>query len=275
MKIKKIAKANELMWVLGVIFVALGVSICSKADLGVSMIAAPAFIINDAVSSLWDGFSVGMMEYLVQGVMLIILCIVVQRANWRYLLAFLVAIIYGYVLDLWLFIFKDVYFEEIYMQWIMLIVGDVITALGVACFFKTYLPLQVYELCVAEVSDRYKFDIHKTKWAFDMLCLVLSIILAFAISQDAGEFDWSTIYKSSYHHLGLGTIVTTLINAPIIAGWSKLLDKCFTYEALLPKVQKYIGRNNKEEVVIESAEVEDDKNWCYIRIFRRRQNYVN
>ena len=260
MKIKKIAKANELMWVLGVIFVALGVSICSKADLGVSMIAAPAFIINDAVSSLWDGFSVGMMEYLVQGVMLIILCIVVQRVNWRYLLAFLVAIIYGYVLDLWLFIFKDVYFEEIYMQWIMLIVGDVITALGVACFFKTYLPLQVYELCVAEVSDRYKFDIHKTKWAFDMLCLVLSIILAFAISQDAGEFDWSTIYKSSYHHLGLGTIITTLINAPIIAGWSKLLDKCFTYEALLPKVQKYIGRNNKEEVVIESAEVEDDKN---------------
>ena len=95
MKLKKIPKANELMWVLGVIFVALGVSICSKADLGVSMIAAPAFIINDAIHSLWDGFSVGMIEYLVQGIMLIILCIVVRRFNWKYLLAFLVDIIYG------------------------------------------------------------------------------------------------------------------------------------------------------------------------------------
>ncbi len=261
MKIKKIPKANELMWVLGVIFVALGVSICSKADLGVSMIAAPAFIINDALSSLWEGFSVGMIEYLVQGIMLIILCVVVQRANWKYLLAFLVAIIYGYVLDLWLLIFKDVYFEEIYMQWIMLIVGDAITALGVACFFRTYLPLQVYELCVAEVADKYKFNIPKVKWAFDGLCLVLSIVLAFSLSNDASEFDWSTIYKASFHHLGLGTIITTLINAPIIAGCGWVLDKCFTYEPLLPIVEKYVGRNSKKDIeVIESAEVENDQN---------------
>lgn len=255
---KKIAKANELMWLLGVILVALGVAICSKADLGVSMIAAPAFIISDALQKTWSWFSVGTVEYMVQGIMLIILCVVVQRANWRYLLAFLVAIIYGYVLDLWLLIFKNVVFEEIYMQWIMLIVGDSITALGVACFFRTYMPLQVYELCVAEVADRYNFKIAKVKWAFDGLCLTLSIVLAFAISQDASEFDWSTIYKASYHHLGLGTIVTTLINAPIIAGCGVLLDKCFTYEPLIPKLEKYIGRHTKDDIK-ESAEVENDK----------------
>lgn len=244
---KKVSKANELMWLLGVIFVALGVAICSKADLGVSMIAAPAFIINEAVHSLWSGFSVGMIEYLVQGAMLIILCIVVQRLNWRYLLAFLVAIIYGYVLDLWLLIFKDVVFEEIYLQWIMLIVGDCITALGVACFFRTYLPLQVYELCVAEFADRYNFKVAKVKWAYDMLCLALSITLAFGIFRDAGSFDWSQIYKSSYHSLGLGTIITTIINAPIIAGWGYLLDKCFTYEALIPQIEKVLKRNYKKE----------------------------
>ena len=253
---KKIAKANELMWVLGVMFVALGVSICSKADLGVSMIAAPAFIINEAVHDLWSGFSVGMLEYLVQGTMLIVLCIVVQRFNWRYLLAFLVAIIYGYVLDMWLLIFKDVHFDQLYMQWIMLIVGDAITALGVACFFRTYLPLQVYELCVAEFADRYRFDIPKVKWGYDGLCLTLSIVLAFGIFRDANEFAWSTIYKTSYHSLGLGTIVTTLINAPIIALCGKVLDKCFTYEALLPKVEKYLKREYKNKDGINVGEEE-------------------
>jgi len=40
---KKFEKSAELLWLFGIIFVALGVAICSKADLGVSMIAAPAF----------------------------------------------------------------------------------------------------------------------------------------------------------------------------------------------------------------------------------------
>ena len=242
---KRIPKSNELMWLLGTIFVALGVCICSKADLGVSMIAAPPFIIYDAVKDLWSGFSVGMVEYLVEGLALILLCFIVQRANWRFLLAFLTAVIYGYVLDLWLLIFKDVSFPEIYQQWIMLIVGDIITALGVACYFKTYLPLQAYELCVAEISERYKFNIGKTKWVFDITCLTISGVLAFTLFK-ASEFDWSTIYKASYHHLGLGTIVTTIINAPIITGWSIILDRCFTYEAFIPKLEKILKREYKE-----------------------------
>ena len=59
---------------MGIIFVALGVSLCSKADLGVSMIAAPTFVIQEAVYPLWNGFSVGVVEYLVQGLVLLILC---------------------------------------------------------------------------------------------------------------------------------------------------------------------------------------------------------
>lgn len=253
---KKLSKANELMWLLGTIFVALGVCICSKSDLGVSMIAAPTFIVYDAVEGLWSGFSVGTVEYLVQGLMLLALCIGVQRFNWRYLLAFLVAIIYGYVLDLWLFIFKDVTFDTLWLQWIMLIVGDAITALGVACFFRTYLPLQVYELCVAEIADRYKFKINLAKWGFDLGCLALSIILAVSLF-DVKSFDWSTIYKASYHQLGLGTIVTTIINAPIIAIWGILLDKIFTYEAFFPKMEKLLKREYKDKE--ENTEAQNDQ----------------
>ena len=47
----KIKKSSELLWLFGIIFVALGVSICSKANLGVSMIAAPAFVVSEAILS--------------------------------------------------------------------------------------------------------------------------------------------------------------------------------------------------------------------------------
>ena len=135
--LKKIPKTAELMWVLGIFLVALGVTMSKKADLGVSMIAAPTFIVYEAIRPLW-AVSVGTVEYLVQGAILLIMCAVVQRVNWRYLLAFAVAVIYGYVMDMWMLVFKNVVLTEAYLKWIMLIAGDVMTAAGVACFFRTY-----------------------------------------------------------------------------------------------------------------------------------------
>ena len=152
---KKLQKSAELLWVFGIVFVALGVAICSKADLGVSMVAAPAFVVFDAIKPLWSGFSVGMTEYIIQGLLLILLCLIIRKFNWRYLIAFAVAVIYGYVLNFFLWLLNSVSFNAIWLRWVMLIVGDIVTAFGVACFFKTYMPLQVYELFVAETSKKF------------------------------------------------------------------------------------------------------------------------
>lgn len=240
---KKISKSSELLWLLGNIFVALGVSICSKADLGVSMIAAPAFVITDALQSLWSGFSVGMTEYIFQGILLVILCFIVRRFNWRYLLAFAVAIIYGYTLNLFLFLIGSVSFEAVWLRWVMLIVGDIFTAFGVACFFRTYMPLQVYELFVAELASRFKFNINKVKWLFDISLLVVSILLALFLFDDAKTFKLSTIGYTSFHSIGLGTLVTTVINSPIIALMSKLIDKIFNPTPTFSKLHNVLRRD--------------------------------
>lgn len=240
---KKISKSSELLWLLGNIFVALGVSICSKADLGVSMIAAPAFVITDALQSLWSGFSIGMTEYIFQGILLIILCFIVRRFNWRYLLAFAVAIIYGYTLNLFLFLIGSVSFEAVWLRWVMLIVGDIFTAFGVACFFRTYMPLQVYELFVAELASRFKFNINKVKWLFDISLLVVSILLALFLFDDAKTFKLSTIGYTSFHSIGLGTLVTTVINSPIIALMSKLIDKIFNPTPTFSKLHNVLRRD--------------------------------
>lgn len=224
---KRIGKSSELLWLLGITLVALGVSLCSKTNLGVSMIAAPAFILHDLISPLWNGFSVGMAEYMFQGLILVSLCIIVRKFNWRYLLAFAVAVIYGYVLDLFLWLFSGITAQALWQRWLLLIAGDTITALGVACFFKTYMPLQVYELFVAEIAARFKLNINKTKWSFDLSLLAISITLAIVFFARTGGFDIASLTISSFHNIGLGTIVTTLINSPIIAIMGKLLNKLF------------------------------------------------
>lgn len=241
---KKIKRASELLWLFGVIFVALGVAICSKADLGVSMIAAPTFIVYEAIAHLWSDFSLGVTEYLLQGVILILLCLVIRRFRFRYLFAFAVAVIYGYVLNFFVWALGDVPFTAVWLRWIMLIVGNCITAFGVACFFRTYMPLQVHELFVAELVDRFRLKLNKTKAVFDISLLVVSVLLALILFGDAPTFDWSTIGRRSFHSLGLGTLVTTAMNSPVIALMGKLIDRCFDPTPRFPKVEAWLRKND-------------------------------
>jgi len=240
-KTRKLGKTSELLWVMGITLVALGVSICQKVNLGVSMIAAPTFVIAEALAKVWSGFSVGVIEYLVQGCFLILMCLVIRRFNWRYLLAFGSAVIYGYTLNLFIFLIRNVEFNTLAVRWIMLIVGDAITALGVACFFKTYMPLQVHELFVSEVTKRFGLKLNKVKWSFDISLLVLSIVLAIVIFRDIGEFDFSGIMENSYHNIGPGTLLTTFINMPFIAVFGKLLDLIFDPTPAFPRLKELIG----------------------------------
>ncbi|MBQ8858644.1 MAG: hypothetical protein IJ012_02510 [Clostridia bacterium] len=238
----KIKKSNELLWLLGTVFVALGVALCSKADLGVSMIAAPAFVLSEALAPLCSFFSVGVTEYVFQGVLLLLLCLLLRRFNWRYLLAFAVAVLYGYTLNLFLWLFGGLSVDSALLRWVLLLVGDCITAIGVACFFRTYMPLQVYELFVAEVARCFKLPIGRVKWCFDVSLLAISAVLAFSLFGDAASFDWSTIWSSSFHSIGLGTLVTTAINSPLITLAGKLLDRCFEPTPLFPKLEKLLKR---------------------------------
>ncbi len=239
---KKLNRGGELYWLLGVVLVALGVAICKKADLGVSMIAAPAFIIQEAISPLSSFFTVGVVEYIVQAFFAILLCLVVFRVKINYLLTIVVGVVYGYVLDLWLLIIGVEPFQEVWLRYVMLIVGDVVTAGGVACFFRTYLPIQSYDIFVKDVSIRYKLNITVVKYVYDFSMLALSVVLAFTLFGDVKTFNWIEIYKTSFHSLGIGTLITTVINSYIISFVGKLFDKLLGQEPLLPPFKAFLEK---------------------------------
>ncbi len=239
---KKLQKSSELLWVLGMLFVGLGVAICSKTNLGVSMVAAPAFLLYDAFSPFWDGFTVGMIEYAVQGILLLVLSLSIRRFRWRFLLAFASAVLYGFVLDFFLFLLSGVTFDAIWLRWLMFFVGNFSIAFGVACFFKTYLPRLAFELFVVEFTKHYKLNINKFKWVIDGILLAVSLTLAFTLFDDITSFDWSTIGYSSFHHIGMGTLVATLVTAPMIALSSKIIGGIFDPTPAFPKGEAFFTK---------------------------------
>lgn len=223
---KRIGKMNEVAWVLGIVLCALGVCLATKADFGLSMIAAPAYILHVGLVKVFPWYSQGTSEYVFQGVLLILLCIGIRRFKLRYLLSFVTAILFGIVLDGWFWVFGgNGAYEALELRIVAFVVGELFTGLAIAFFFRTKLPLQIYELVVTEVADRYKRKTSTVKQAYDITSLGLSLLLAFFVNR-------------SFAGIGIGTIVLTIVNAPLIALFGKLLDRFFTFESLF-------GRKNR------------------------------
>ena len=61
---------TELAYVFGIVLVAWGVVLMEKADFGVSMVVAPAYLLYRWLSPAWSFVTFGMAEYCLQAVLL-------------------------------------------------------------------------------------------------------------------------------------------------------------------------------------------------------------
>ena len=105
------------------------------------------------------------------------------------------------------------------------------------------MPLQVYELFVAEFAVCFNKSISRAKTVFDVSLLAVSVTLALTLFGDVLSFNWSTIWYSSFHNIGMGTLVTTAINSLLIALMGKFLDLCFDNSARFKKLEAVLKRN--------------------------------
>lgn len=228
MQNKKIKVSSELTYFISIIVLALSVSMIVVSDFGISMIVAPAFMLSEKFEFL----TFGQGEYVVQGLLFIILCIVMRKVKLVYFSSFLTGIIYGAVLDLWQSIpFFDTSVTtpqsvNIVLRIVLFVVGMVMTSFSIALCFKTYLYPQVYDFFVKGVSQRYNIDRAKFKTCFDVSFLVLSLILTFVFFQKLVGINF-------------GTLIMTALNGFIIGFFSKLLDKYFYFEPTFKKFSNY------------------------------------
>ncbi len=220
---------NEACWLLGNLLCALSIALCTKSGFGLSMIAAPPYIFNQFFVKISPFFTQGACEYIFQAVLLIIMCLIIRRFNWKYLLSFGSAFIFGNMVDfsLWIFGGQEVY-ESMVMRIIAFALSEVITALAIACYFRTSLPLCIYELFVKAVSERFSLSTDRVKMLFDIGMLILSLAATLLLF---GRFVG----------VGIGTVIITLVNAPLIRLWGKVLDKIFTYEPRFPNLVKALN----------------------------------
>lgn len=229
MKMKKIFY-TEMAYVVGIMILALGTAFMERADFGMSMIVAPAYILHLKISQGFPFFTFGMGEYLVQAILIILLALILQKMNLSYLFSFVTAVIYGFVLDAAIAMVALIPDNRMLFRMMCYVVGLVLCTIGVSFLFHTYISPEAYELFVKEVAVKWNVPITKCKTIYDCTSCIISILLSF-------------LFFGFGHFEGIkwGTIVCALLNGWLIGKMTILLESMFEFKDGMP-LRKYFEK---------------------------------
>lgn len=219
---KKMVFYSEIAYIVGMITLAVGTAFMERADFGISMVVAPAYLIHLKVSQALPFYTFGMSEYIFQAFLLILLSVVMRRFKKSYLFSFVTAVLYGITLDLTMSLVSLLPFSGMWARVVYYVLGMALCSVGVAFFFKTYISPEAYELFVRDVSDKYSAGITKVKTVYDVVSCLIGVIMSF-------------IFFGLWHFEGVkaGTILCALINGFMIGKISTYLDKTFDFKDAL------------------------------------------
>ncbi len=214
---------SELAYALALPLLAFGVALMEKADFGVSMVVAPAYLLHLKLVMIHPFFTFGALEYMVQGALLIVLCIVLRSFRPAYLFSFVTAVLYGFILDGCMLLCAPFPVGSFLWRLLWYVLGMLFCSLGVSLMFHTYLAPEVYELFVKEISAKFRLRITRVKTVYDISSALVGVLLSF-------------LFFGLWHFEGvkLGTVLCALVNGFLIGLCSKFLDRTFVFYDRFP-----------------------------------------
>jgi len=214
---KKTIFPTELAYPIALVLMAFGTALTEAADLGMSMVVAPAYLVYLKLSDLLPFFTFGMAEYLFQALLLLAMCVILRRFRLSYLFSFVTVVLYGLCLDGSMLLVALLPCETMLMRILLFGVGVLTVSLAVSLFFRTYIPPEVYELFVKELSEHFGIRLPLFKTVYDCTSCLLAVLL-------------SLLFFGRLQGIGLGTVFTALFNGFLIGRFTSLCDRFFVFE---------------------------------------------
>ena len=189
------------------------------------MVVAPAYIISEKI----DGLTFGRAEYMVQGMVFCVFCIIKKKIKPVYFFSFFTGVLYGILIDFWRSLWGKYMTIIIQSGKLVLggrilyfIIGVICSAFSVSLFYRIYLYSPVYEFFVKGVSKEFGIDVIKFKRAFDASGLIIACIL-------------SAVLFQKLIGVGIGTFIMAYFNGIIIDHIGKMQRKNLNYKRRIPK----------------------------------------
>ena len=203
MKDKQIVR-RILQYVLGLCVMAAGTVLLKRADVGITPITSvPAAVANITP------FTLGNTTIALHVLCVIGQILVVRRVTVKALLTMLVGFPFGYIIDFFMWIF-DPGPLSVAIRIVLLIIGLILTALGVLLVVGSDLMLPAPDELTHTISEVYHKKLSNVKFISD------AVYVAIAVAVDL-------IFTGKLTSVGIGTVCAVLLTGRLIGVVGKLL----------------------------------------------------
>lgn len=220
---KKLVLYTEVAYGLGMVGLSLSVALMTRADFGVSMVVAPAYLLYLKLNPVLPFFTFGMAEYTLQAALLLCTILTVKKFRPYFLFSFVTAVLYGFLLDGWMLLVQRFPAENIALRCLWYVLGLGLGAVSIACFFKTYIAPEVYELLVKELALKLSKPTHRVKTVYDCVSCAVAVVMSFA---------FFGLWR--FEGVKLGTVICALVNGFLIGRCTRWMDGHLDFRDGLP-----------------------------------------
>lgn len=234
MKVKNILIRYAIATV-GLFFVALGVALSIKSNLGIAPISAPPYVME-----LWGGFTIRghaitIGEYtIMMHILFIILQIVLLRKDFKleHLMQIVAAFVFGYLTDLAIYIFEPVEVVSFGGKIGFMLASCLITALGISIEVRSKAWMLAAEMTTASIAKVSKAKFSNVKIIFDSSLVVIAAIMSYIFFGNAlGSSSNSDIMANLMAEapgvvIGIGTLVSAVGTGLLMKLTDPITEKC-------------------------------------------------
>ena len=219
---------SELSYITGMLLLPLGIVFMEKANLGLSTVAAPAYLLYRKISPVLSFYTFGISEFFLQVLVLIVMVCILKKFRLPFLFSFITTFLFSRVLDFYMLIFPFPAPETLFLRIVFFAIGDILSLIGVCFFFRTYISPEVYDIFVRDLALHFNIPISRFKTGFDCVFAAIGITLSFSFYG-----FWQ------FEGVKIGTLFCAVFNGTIIGWIGALLDRYFDFPARWAKFQKY------------------------------------
>ena len=160
---------------LGLIFVAVGVALSLKSNLGTAPISCPPAVMN----LRWSFLSVGTLTWMMHIVLILIQAAILRRRfKVSYLMQIPAAFVFGYLCDAAIWAFDWLQVDSYETQMFLCILTILVTAIGVRLEVIGNAWMLAGEMTTVVLSDVTQTRFSTVKVLFDIFCVILSAAFA-------------------------------------------------------------------------------------------------
>ena len=202
---------------LGLIFVAVGVALSLKSNLGTAPISCPPAVMN----LQWSFLSVGTLTWMMHIVLILIQAAILRRRfKVSYLMQIPAAFVFGYLCDAAIWAFDWLQVDSYETQMFLCILTILVTAIGVRLEVIGNAWMLAGEMTTVVLSDVTQTRFSTVKVLFDIFCVILSAAFAwFAFGYLTGNGSSVVIRE--------GTLLLALLTGLCMKLTDPLVDRVF------------------------------------------------